>query len=134
MNYKKVEVRDVLDIQELLSRYCFYFDENKFEEWAKLYTEDGIFEGLGPTVQGRAALEEVPKATFAQTGGNVRHHYGNLILEQGADDNDVIARFYNQVSNWSDGGKLSLLAICTARLVRTTEGWKIRRNTLEAKR
>jgi hypothetical protein len=128
--YKKVALQDVVDIQELLARYCWTFDENRFEEWASLYTEDGIFEGLGPTVQGRTALQEVPKATHAATGGKVRHLYGNLMLEHGVDDNDVTARFYNQVSNWAEGGKLSLMALCTARLVRTGEGWKIKRNTL----
>jgi hypothetical protein len=134
VNYKPVEVRDILDIQDLLARYCFYFDENRFEDWARLYTEDGVFEGLGQTVKGRAALEEIPKATFATSGGSVRHQYGNLMLEHGLDDNDVTARFYNQVIDWSDGGKLSLLAICTAQLVRTKEGWKIRRNTMDVKR
>jgi hypothetical protein len=126
--YKTVSVEDNLAIQDLLGRYCWYFDENRFEEWAALYTADGIFEGFGPSVQGTAALQEIPKATYATSKGNVRHLYSNLYLEHTIDDNAVVARYYSQVSDWSQGGKLSMMVLCTADLVRTTAGWRIRRN------
>jgi hypothetical protein len=126
--YKTVSVEDTLAVQDLLGRYCWFFDENRAEEWAALYTPDGVFAGFGPDeVSGAAALAQIAGAI---TGGKTRHLYGNLYLEHTVDDNTLLARFYNQVSDWSQGGKLVMLALCTATLVRphAAAPWKIRRN------
>jgi hypothetical protein len=132
---KPVPMEDVLAVQDALGRYCWYVDSNKGEEWADLYTEDGIFEGTRPEpVIGRAALTQVPASIWNGFQGKMRHQYGNLFVEYGAGDNELVARFYNQVSVWGDGGgKLIMLAVSTATLVRTGAGqpWKIKRNTIE---
>jgi hypothetical protein len=128
-----VPITDVLAVQDLLARYCWYIDENRGEDWANLYTEDGIFEGTRPEpVCGRAALTQVAPTLWAHSQGKLRHQYGNLYLERGDDENQLVARFYNQVSNWAEGGKLFMLALSTATLVRGDPGapWRIKRNTI----
>jgi bifunctional aromatase (cyclase/dehydratase) len=128
-----VAMEDMLAVQDLLGRYCWHLDEGRGEAWADLYTDDGIFEGTRPEpVCGRAALSRVAPELWARTQGKMRHQYGNLYLEQGADANTLVARFYNQLSNWADGGKLFMLALSTATLVRSAPGepWRIQRNSI----
>ena len=130
---KPVSIEDNLAIQDLLGRYCWYVDENKADEWAALYTEDGIFEGAGPqAAQGTEALKHIPAGVWAGGQGKMRHQYGNLYIDQGDDANTLVARFYNQIITWGAGGKLNALAVCTATLVRTGAGapWKIKKNSL----
>jgi bifunctional aromatase (cyclase/dehydratase) len=128
-----VAMEDVLAVQDLLGRYCWHLDEGRGEAWAELYTEDGVFEGTRPEpVCGRAALSRVAPELHARTHGKMRHQYGNLWIERGADENTLVARFYNQLSNWTDGGKLFMLALSTATLVRAApeEPWRIQRNSI----
>jgi ketosteroid isomerase-like protein len=33
-------------IRELMARYCFHFDGAEFEEWLRLFTDDGVFDVL----------------------------------------------------------------------------------------
>jgi hypothetical protein len=130
-----VSVEDYLAVQDMLGRYCWSIDSNRGEEWASLYTENGIFEGTRPEpVIGRAALVEVPGQLNAHFGGRMRHQVGNLVVDRGEDDNRLVARFYNQVSLWGDGGgKLMMMALSTAKLVRMgpSAPWKIERNSIE---
>jgi hypothetical protein len=130
----RVPLDDVLAVQDLLGRYCWFLDEGRGEDWAALYTEDGVFEGTRPQpVIGRTALATVPPELRERGQGKLRHQYGNLYLERGADDNTLVARFYNQLSHWSgSGGQLFMLAVSTAILVRAgpDAAWRIRRNTI----
>jgi ketosteroid isomerase-like protein len=128
----QIPVEDVLAVQDLLGRYCWYVDENRGEDWASLYTEDGVFEGTWPDpVCGRAALAGVPAGIHQQFGGRMRHQWGNLQLDRGG-DHSLVERFYNQISIWRDGGSLVMMALSTARLVRTEADapWRIQRNTI----
>jgi hypothetical protein len=128
----QVPVEDVLAVQDLLGRYCWYVDENRGEDWAALYTEDGVFEGTRPEpVIGRAALAQVPAGIHQHFEGRMRHQWSNLYLERG-DGDHLIARFYNQISVWRQGGSLMMLALSTARLVRADASapWRIERNTI----
>jgi hypothetical protein len=131
----QIPVEEVLAVQDLLGRYCWYVDEDRGEDWASLYTEDGVFEGTRPQpVIGRDALAQVPAGIAKQFGGRMRHQWGNLYLEQGDAENVLIARFYTQISLWGgDGGsRLLMLAVSTATLVRSDASapWRIERNSI----
>lgn len=129
-----VPIEDVIAVQDLLGRYCWYVDENMGEEWASLYTPDGVFEGTRPDpVIGRESLAQVPGQLAAHFNGRMRHQVGNLFLDAGALPHEMTARFYNQISTWGmDGNNLLMLAISTARLVRENAAapWRISRNTI----
>jgi len=130
-----VSTEDFLAVQDMLGRYAWYVDGNRGDDWASLYTADGVFEGTRPEpVIGREALALVPGQIWAHGKGKMRHQFGNLYVEPGADENRLVARFYNQVSLWGDGGgKLLMMALSTASLVRSAPGsaWKIERNSIE---
>jgi hypothetical protein len=89
--------------------------------------------GTGPQpVIGRERLKTIPHNTFPGTTdrGKVRHLIGNLHCTYGSTRDIVIARYYNLVSNWAQGGSLVVMAICEATLVRIGAGWQIKRNDL----
>jgi hypothetical protein len=133
----RVAVADVLAVQDLLARYCWLIDEGRGEDWADLFTEDGVFEGTRPDpVIGRAALREVPEQNYGMFQGRMRHWYGNLSVEPGAEAGTLVARFYNQITVWDDGGKPLMLAISTATLVPGAGDlpWRIRRNSVSVLR
>ena len=51
------------EIRELLARYCFALDADRFEEMAALFTQDGVWETAFGTGTGRATcyLMELPR-------------------------------------------------------------------------
>ena len=50
-------LEDRAAISELLARFCLYADQRRWEDLVNLYTEDGVFDVMGP-VKGRAAILE----------------------------------------------------------------------------
>lgn len=129
-----VPVEDQLEVQDILGRYCWYMDENRGPEWAALFTEDGVFEGTRPEpVVGREALTAAPDQTWSRFQGGLRHLYSNLYLERGTNENELIARYYNQVTLWDDGAKPIMLALSTVTLVRADADapWLIKRNSIK---
>jgi len=128
-----VTIEDVLAVQDLLGRYCWYLDEGCGPEWAALFTADGIFEGTRPQpVCGTAALAQVPVQLKAHGQGKMRHQVSNLHIVEGEHEDILIARFYNELSNWGAGGQPVMLALSTATLVRNAKDspWLIQRNTI----
>jgi uncharacterized protein (TIGR02246 family) len=49
------KLEDAHEIGQLRARYCQYMDDGRWDELAALFTEDGVFTGLG-TARGRAEL------------------------------------------------------------------------------
>jgi uncharacterized protein (TIGR02246 family) len=76
-------------IRDLMSAYCFYVDNGDFEQFAELFTLDGIFEA-GPLgkLQGRAAIRDFITAQVPRAGeGPARKHctLNHLIRVNGAE-------------------------------------------------
>lgn len=125
---KRVSTEDHVAISDLMGRYCWLIDDGLADEWAALWTEDGVFAGFGPNpLVGREALKALPRGAGA-SGGKSRHLVGNLHCNYGETENIVIARFYSLVTDWTKGGSFKVLGICQATLVRDGDGWKIQRN------
>jgi bifunctional aromatase (cyclase/dehydratase) len=130
---KGVSIADHVAISDLLGRYCWHVDNGHAEEWADLWTEDGVYSGSKPEpVVGREALKAVPRGSFeGSNGGKTRHLIANLYCDY-IDNNDVIrARYYNFVSNWETQGRCVVMALCEVILVRGDSGWKIKRSDVE---
>jgi hypothetical protein len=69
-------------IEELVHRYCYYFDRNLPEELSKLFTEDAVVD-YGPEVAnliGRAQILEMVSKGLAETFAATSHHISNFIL------------------------------------------------------
>ena len=50
-------------IRRLLAEYCHSCDDERFDDWAKLFTPDGTFTAFGRTHRGHAALEKFIAST-----------------------------------------------------------------------
>ena len=126
---KNLSVEDFVAIENHMGKYCWLIDENMGDEWVNLWTEDGAFSGIAPEpIVGREALKGIPVMQHSNADQKLRHQVANFHAEYGASKNEVIARFYNLVTDWGNGGKFFCMAICEAKLVRDGEGWKIKRN------
>ena len=130
---RSVPIEDYFAVQDLVARYCWYVDENRGEDWAGLYTDDGVFEGTRPEpVIGREALAKVAGDLNSHFHGRLRHQATNLYVEYDDDTENLVARFYNQIATWNEGTNFVMLAVSTALLVRTEPGGSLRilRNTI----
>jgi ketosteroid isomerase-like protein len=125
-----VSTDDYVSISDLLGRYCWLVDAGDAEGWAALWTEDAVFAGVLPEpVVGREALKAIPRDSYERLNGTLRHHIGSLNCDyDGLDKNAVIARYYNLVTNWGQGGALTCLAASTIRLIRSGDNWLIQRS------
>jgi ketosteroid isomerase-like protein len=125
-----VSTEDYVSISDFLGRYCWLVDAGDEEGWAALWAEDGVFAGVMPDpVVGREALKAIPRSAFASSGGKLRHHVGSLSCDYEAGSKDVvIARYYNLVTNWVQGGAFTCNAASTVRLLRRGDTWLIARS------
>ena len=124
-----VATEDFVAISDHMGRYCWAVDGNDPDGWASLWVEDGVFTGIAPEpVVGHAALKEVVRGEWLQANGRMRHLIGNLHCDYQGDKNTVLARYYNLVTNFSDGGKFTCMALSEVLLVRRGGGWLITRN------
>ena len=69
------------EIRELLARYCFALDADRFEDMAALFTPDGVWETAFGTGTGRAGI--VAQARSIATGSRPRrvHLTTNIVIE-----------------------------------------------------
>jgi hypothetical protein len=128
---KGVSVEDYVAVSDLLGRYCWHVDNGHCDEWADLWTADGVFSGAKSPVVGREALKAIPRGSLEEAnGGKMRHLAGNLHCDY-VESDLIRARYYNFVSNWESEGRCILMALCEATLVRTADGWKLKRIDVE---
>ncbi|MFA7603513.1 MAG: nuclear transport factor 2 family protein [Novosphingobium sp.] len=127
-----VSTDDYVAVSDHLARYCWAIDDGDEEGWIALWTEDGVFTGLAPEpIAGREALRMVVRMAQASGPRKTRHMVANLACDyhQGADL--VLARYYNFVTNWAQGARMTVMALSQVLLVRDGNGWLIRRNDTE---
>ena len=73
---------DRLAVEELVHKYCYYFDRNLPEELSNLFTEDAEVD-YGPEVAnliGRAQIFEMVSKGLAETFAATSHHVSNFIV------------------------------------------------------
>jgi uncharacterized protein (TIGR02246 family) len=73
------------DIRELLARYCFALDADRFEDMAALFTPDGVWETAFGTGTGRTGI--VAQARSIATGPRPRrtHLTTNIVIDLDGD-------------------------------------------------
>ena len=87
---------DKEEIRELLARYCFALDADRFEDMAALFTADGIWETAFGTGTGRDGI--VAQARSIATGPRPErvHLTTNIVIQLEMDGGTATAR-----SNWA---------------------------------
>jgi hypothetical protein len=123
-----VKAEDYAAISDLIGRYCWHVDHGEEDEWADLWTEDGVFSGPMPDdVAGRDTLKLIVRNVGLNPSGTMRHLSGNLSCAYVSDD-VVSARYYNQVTLWSDvKGELMVMTESVATIVRRDDRWLFQR-------
>jgi hypothetical protein len=123
-----VSTEDHVQISQHLARYCWTVDELDSKGWADLFTEDGVFAGaLAQDVHGRTALCRVP-IDAGELIPAMRHFITNLHCDYQHDRDTVTARYYTCITSWKNGGQFYALALASAQLVRSGDGWLISRS------
>jgi SnoaL-like domain len=92
-HYQEATMSEKDEIRELLARYCFALDADRFEEMAALFTPDGVWETAFGTGTGRDGI--VAQARSISTGVRPRraHLTTNIVID--LDGDTATAR-----SNW----------------------------------
>jgi 3-phenylpropionate/cinnamic acid dioxygenase small subunit len=108
-------------IANLLAHYCLSLDYDDTDTWVSLFTEDGSFEVYGRTFDGRVGLRRMmdaaPKGLHLGGPPLVRMH-----------DGDRAQTEQNLLFIDRENGD-SRSAVYRDEVVRTEEGWKIRKRT-----
>jgi ketosteroid isomerase-like protein len=124
-NPHPVKAQDSYAIQDLLARYCWFFDEGDADGYASLWTDDGELTGFGDPVRGLPALRKLLERSYADSKGKLRHVLTALTMSYGRDPDSVTAKGYNVVIRWESGGQLLFNVKETFELRRTDTGWRL---------
>jgi hypothetical protein len=123
------EISDRLEIQDLLTRYCYAVDDRDWDAYRKIFTPDAI---LDDTVTGgiRSGVEEhITYLTRALAKIHISQHAISTILIE-ITGNEATARAHCSCPMVVDLGEGKTQVFFQGlwyrdRLVRTTEGWRI---------
>ena len=76
---------DKTEIHELLARYCFALDDERFDEMAGLFTEDGVWETAFGTGTGRAGIVAQARALATSPRPRRVHLTTNIVIDLDGD-------------------------------------------------
>jgi uncharacterized protein (TIGR02246 family) len=118
------------EIRELLARYCFALDADRFEEMAALFTPDGVWQTAFGTGTGRAGI--VAQARSIATGPRPRrvHLTTNIVID--LDGDTATARSnWALVQNTPDGPAIGSGGAYSDRLTKLDGRWLFRHRTID---
>ena len=125
-----LSVEDRLAITDLINRHGHLCDAGELDAWAELFTEDVVYDvtDLGfDATEGLAATRELALALGNRNP--VAHHVTNVVVTE----EDAGARAISKGLGVMAGGTIGSVTY-TDVVVRTTEGWRISRRTVRARR
>jgi ketosteroid isomerase-like protein len=129
------ELRDRLEITDLIHAYCFHFDLNEPEVVAALFTNDAVVD-YGPEVPpivGAEAIASTIAVGLERTFAATSHHVSNIRIDfDDEDDARAVAYLYawHRYRDGSPDGEL--WGRYLHRFVRTDRGWRIAELLLQA--
>ena len=118
------------EIRELLARYCFALDADRFEEMAELFTSDGVWQTAFGTGTGRPGI--VAHARGIATGPRLRrvHLTTNIVIDLEGDT--AIARSnWVLVQNSPDGPTIGSGGAYSDQLVKLGGRWFFKHRTID---
>lgn len=118
------------EIRELLARYCFALDADKFEEMAALFTPNGVWETAFGTGTGREGI--AAQARSIATGARPRrvHLTTNIVIELHGDSASVQSN-WALIQNSPDGPVIGSGGAYRDRLVKVDGRWFFRHRTID---
>ena len=119
-------------IRETISNYAFYVDAGRYDEWADLFTKDGVFDiGARGRFQGREQLIAFLKGRHGPQGPKSRHYIMNHVIN--ISGTEATARSYVAVTNEEGDTSLFGAGVYDDRLRKEGDRWRFaeRKVTLE---
>jgi uncharacterized protein (TIGR02246 family) len=118
------------EIRELLARYCFALDADRFEEMAALFTPDGIWETAFGTGTGRAGI--IAQARRIATGSRPRrvHLTTNIVIELDGDTATAQSNWM-LIQNGHAGPAIGSGGAYSDRLVKVDGQWFFKHRTID---
>jgi uncharacterized protein (TIGR02246 family) len=117
-------------IRELLARYCFYLDNDQFEDMAALFTTDGVWETAFGSGKGRDGI--VAQARRIATGPRPRraHLTTNIVIVLDADTASARSNWV-VVQNTATGPAIGSGGAYEDRLVKQDGQWFFKHRTID---
>jgi ketosteroid isomerase-like protein len=120
-----IDVQERHRIEDLLARWCWLMDGGNGDDWAALWTDDGVFTGIPEAARGPEQLAKLPVEFHKMGGGKFRHTMSNVALEQGDSPDEVVASVYSTLTNWNEGGAMIGFAKVRFTFAKVGGVWKI---------
>jgi 3-phenylpropionate/cinnamic acid dioxygenase small subunit len=93
-------------IRELYARYAIYVDNERFDDWVRCFTPDGVFDS--PMFGKLAGHDKLREFTQSYSGGKVRHMMVNVSFDI---DDDTATGFCNLIYFSLKNGKMEISAV-----------------------
>ena len=118
------------EIRELLARYCFALDADRFEEMAALFTPDGVWETAFGTGTGRDGI--VAQARSIASGERPRraHLTTNIVIDLDGDSATARSNWV-VIMNTPNGPAIGSGGAYADRLVKIDGRWFFKHRTIE---
>lgn len=118
------------EIRELLARYCFALDADRFEEMAALFTPDGVWETAFGTGKGRDGI--VAQARSIASGERPRraHLTTNIVIDLDGDSATARSNWV-VIMNTPNGPAIGSGGAYADRLVKLDGRWFFKHRTIE---
>jgi hypothetical protein len=116
---------DRAEIENLLERYCWTVDHWQWNEWARCFTEDGVFQVRAQRLVGRGAILAYVQGTVGDYR-LLRHlpHHPAVEIQGPA---EAVARSYFELRGTTARGRdVEALGSYEDELVKTDDGWKFK--------
>ncbi|MFB0613607.1 nuclear transport factor 2 family protein [Aurantiacibacter poecillastricola] len=129
------ELRDRAEIEELLRDYGRTIDERDFDAFGRLFTPDGEY-GAGPSMTvGPEAIAAGMRAIFESNalgfGEPNFHVFFNTVIDVDGDRASATSMSFYIVPGEDGLPEIALMARYEDELVRTGNGWKFRKRSVE---
>lgn len=118
------------EIRELLARYCFALDADRFEEMAALFTADGVWETAFGTGTGREGIAAQARSIAKGPRPRRAHLTTNIVIDL---DGDIATARSNWVviQNTPNGPAIGSGGAYADRLAKVDGRWFFEHRTIE---
>ena len=131
-----MSTEDMLAIQQEVARYSYAFDSGDADGWARVFTEDGLWEfyaagATGPAtrLEGRAALRDFCAQRFSERRGGVTsyHHQSGVIFDElTAETARIRTMLVLTVQLPGESARVYMTGVYQDQWVKTPDGWRIK--------
>jgi hypothetical protein len=117
-------------IRELLARYCFHLDNERYEEMAALFTSDGIWETAFGTGSGRSGIVAQARSIASSVRPRRVHLNTNIVIELDGDA-ATVRSYWALVQNSAAGPAIGSGGAYEDRLIKQDGQWFFRHRRID---